>query len=119
MKFDTITTKVFGERLKEVREDKGYTQEELCKMVGTSKATISKYENNINPPKMELAKALAKKLNISFNWLIGYSDNKYMIEDYMIADIYNKLSDSGKQELYNFANYLLTKEQEVIEKLEG
>ena len=28
MDFDAITTKVFGERLKEIREDKGYTQEE-------------------------------------------------------------------------------------------
>ena len=111
MNLEAISTKVFGERLKNIREEKGYSQEEVAKMIGASKATMSKYENNINPPKMELAKAIAKNLNISFNWLIGYSDNKYAIENYMITNVYDKLSDKGKQELYDFANYLLAKEQ--------
>lgn len=114
MNFDAITTKVFGERLKDVREEKGYSQEELGDMVGVSKATISKYENNINPPKLKHAENIAVALGVAFHWLIGYSEDRYKTESYQITDIYNKLSDEGKQELFNFANFLLVKGQTVI-----
>ena len=37
----------FHEKLQELRKSRGLTQEELAKIVGTSKAYISKIENNI------------------------------------------------------------------------
>ena len=37
-----------GYRLKEIREEKGITQEELEKMSGVSRQTISAIENNNN-----------------------------------------------------------------------
>lgn len=37
-----------GYRLKEIREEKGITQEELEKMSGVSRQTISAIENNDN-----------------------------------------------------------------------
>ena len=37
-----------GYRLKEIREEKGITQEELEKMSGVSRQTISAIENNEN-----------------------------------------------------------------------
>lgn len=37
-----------GYRLKEIREEKGFTQEELEKLSGVSRQTISAIENNPN-----------------------------------------------------------------------
>lgn len=119
MGFESIKTEIFADRLKNVRDERGFTQKELGSKVGLTKATISKYENKINPPKLHHAHCLAKALNVSFNWLIGYSDDRYEVEGHIIVSVYNRLSDKSKQELYDFANYLLIKEQEGIIKLEG
>lgn len=104
---------VFAERLRIARKERGLSQQALGEKIGVSKATISKYENCINPPKIVHAKSLADVLNISFNYLIGFSEYKYKIDAQRITDIYVLLSDQGKKELYNFAEYLYQKEQEI------
>jgi len=103
---------IFAERLKQVRKERGLSQQALGEMIGVTKATISKYENQINPPKLAYAKALADALNVSFSYLIGFSEYKYKIEAQQISDIYMMLPDEAKKELYNFAMYLRRKEEE-------
>lgn len=103
---------IFAERLKTLRKERGLSQQLLGEKIGVSKATISKYENCINPPKLAHAKALADALSVSFNYLIGFSEYKYKIDAQHISDIYMLLSDESKKELYNFANYLHRKERE-------
>jgi transcriptional regulator with XRE-family HTH domain len=103
---------VFAERLKQMRKERGLSQQALGEKIGVTKATISKYENQINPPKLVHAKALADALSISFNYLIGFSEYKYKIEAKQISDVYMMLSDEAKKELYSFAEYLRKKEQE-------
>ncbi len=68
---------VFAHRLKEIREEKGLSQEDVGKMAGLSKATISKYEAAIHPPKLLHATAIADALDVAFIYLIGYTDNRY------------------------------------------
>ena len=109
MKYKNV---IFAERLKSIRKERGLSQQVLGDKIGVSKATISKYENCINPPKLAHAKALADALNISFNYLIGFSEYKYKIDSQHISDIYMLLSDESKKELYNFAEYLHRKEQD-------
>jgi transcriptional regulator with XRE-family HTH domain len=103
---------VFAERLKQMRKERGLSQQALGDKIGVTKATISKYENRVNPPKLVHAKALADALSVSFNYLIGFSEYKYKIEAQHISDIYMMLSDGAKKELYNYAEYLRRKEQE-------
>ncbi len=97
-----VTQKLFQERLKAARKDKKLSQEQLGRMVGLSKSAISKYESGKNAPKIEHAKALADALNISFNYLIGFSEYQFYIEANRISEIYLSLSDSAKKELYNY-----------------
>lgn len=42
--------KINGRKLKEIREKKGYTLQEVANVCGVSYSTISKYENEINNP---------------------------------------------------------------------
>lgn len=59
-----------GYRLKEIREGKGITQEELEKMSGVSRQTISAIENNDNyQAKTGTLVALAKALETTVDKL--------------------------------------------------
>ncbi len=99
-------TDVFAQRLKELREERGYSQEEVGRMAGLSKATISKYEAACHPPKLIHAVSIAKALNIGFSYLIGFTDNRYVQETNIITDVFLSLPDDRKQELLNYARYL-------------
>lgn len=64
-----------GERIKEYRERKGITQEELASKIGTKKQTIYKYENNIitNIPSDKIEK-IAGALDTTPVVLMGWLD---------------------------------------------
>ena len=51
--------------LKEVRQKKGLTQEELASNVGVSRQTIISIERYRYKPSLELAMKIAKKLDIN------------------------------------------------------
>lgn len=69
--------KYFGQRLKELRIEKGITQEDLGKVLGVTKGTISRYENGISSPGVSEVKLLSEYFNVNFYWLAGTSDDKY------------------------------------------
>ena len=66
----------FGDRLKEIRKEKGLSQEELANILGTSKQVISRYETNQRAPKITLAKEYADKLGVSLDYMIGETEEE-------------------------------------------
>lgn len=60
-----------GQRIKELREEKGMTQEELGKLVNVSKASFSKYEANAIEPNTITIIFLANFFNVSLDYLYG------------------------------------------------
>ncbi len=97
---------VFARRLKEIREERGLSQEDVGRMAGVSKATISKYEAASHPPKLIHATSIAEALNVGFSYLIGFTDNRYVQETNIITELFLSLPDEGKKELLNYARYL-------------
>lgn len=90
-----------GSRIKQRREELGYTQPKLAKLVGVSKGTIGNYESNISSPNEEILFKLFDVLNCDANFL--YQDNidwnvlgeanpseKKHIEKYRTLDTYGK-----------------------------
>lgn len=63
-----------GERLQDLRKEKGLTQVEMAKMVNLDKSTIAKYETNKCVHSFEIAILLAKFFNVSLNYLAGLED---------------------------------------------
>lgn len=61
----------FSDRLKEIRLNLGYSQQELADLLGTSKQVISRYENGLRSPKISVAAKYAKILNLDLNYLLG------------------------------------------------
>lgn len=66
---------IFGKRLRELRKDKGLTQQELADYFNVSKVTVSAWEINKQEPSIEDIKKLASILDTSTDYLLGYSDN--------------------------------------------
>lgn len=60
----------FGSRLKELRQKKKLTQEELGKMVGVHYTQIGRYERNKCNPTSEVLKQLASALTVTYDYLI-------------------------------------------------
>ena len=58
--------------LKEVRQKKGFTQEELGTNVGVSRQTIISIERYRYKPSLELAMKIAEKLNVKIEKLFYF-----------------------------------------------
>ncbi|PSR36836.1 MAG: hypothetical protein C7B44_06905 [Sulfobacillus thermosulfidooxidans] len=65
---------MFGQRLRALRKQAGYTQAELAEKVGVSQYTISNYEQESRQPPLELLVQLADVLGTSTDYLLGRVD---------------------------------------------
>lgn len=62
---------MFGENLKTLRKQKGFTQEELATRLHVVRQTISKWEKNISVPDADTLIRLAEILEVSVSELLG------------------------------------------------
>ena len=69
-----LNKELIGKRLKEFRTSHSLTQEKLAKEINTSHSTISGYEHGKNMILTAFAYNIAKKYNISLDWLCGRID---------------------------------------------
>ena len=59
-----MTRAVLGNRLKDLRSERGLTQAELAERVGVSRKTINTVENGVFTPSTTLALLLARALDV-------------------------------------------------------
>ena len=64
----------FSERLRELRQESGFTSDQLAHKIGVTKSTISFWENGINEPKASYIVALSKIFNVSSDYLLGLKE---------------------------------------------
>jgi len=62
------------DRIKEIREQLGLTQDELAERVGAETLQIWRWENNKNKPSADWIINLAEALSVSADYLLGLSD---------------------------------------------
>lgn len=68
---------MFGDILKEIREDKGFTQSDLAELLNLSRSTITSYENNINEPSFQILIKIADVFGVSIDYLLGRTPEKH------------------------------------------
>ncbi len=64
-----------GNRLKELRIENRKTQEQIANDLGTTKATIGRYELGSREPKTDMLNALADYFNVTTDYLLGRTNN--------------------------------------------
>ena len=93
--------KLLGERIREIRKSKGFTQEQLAEMVGVEPRHISRVEGGYNSPSIErlakIAEALGVQINEFFNFMHLDTPAK-RLED--IDSIINGLDEKYQQIIY-------------------
>lgn len=70
-----------GERIIRLRKEKGWSQNELAKMLGTSGPIIGRYERNEMVPSVEVAKNLADAFGTTLDYLVDETGKQSEIKD--------------------------------------
>ena len=65
----------FINRLKSIMKERKITQTELANRTGIRQSSISDWLNNRYEPKQDKVYIIAKALNVSPAWLLGYDEN--------------------------------------------
>lgn len=98
-------SKFIGNKIRYYRELRNMTQDELAERLGTTRQSISRYENGERKANQDILFDLADIFKISINSFFPPVEQNVSIET-----IYNQLDPPRKAKVYNFASYQL-KEQ--------
>lgn len=78
---------MLGDKLKELRQKRGLSQQEISSALKINRGTYAHYEINKRQPDFDTLKKLAAFFNVDLNYLLEYSepDMKVPQEDYNIG----------------------------------
>ena len=62
----------FGERLRRIRKERGYTQKDVGMKTGIARHLISHYERGDNEPSLSRIEWLCEALNVTATELLGF-----------------------------------------------
>ncbi|OME12786.1 helix-turn-helix domain-containing protein [Paenibacillus odorifer] len=77
---------MFAERLKELREERRYSQKKLSEMLNLSQPYYGRFERSTGEPNLQTLIKLSKILNVSVDYLLGLTDEQKMEEITSIKD---------------------------------
>lgn len=81
-----------GERIKQLRKNIGFTQEQLATKIGISKSEMSLIEKNKRSPSLPILCLMATKLNTTTDYLLGRTNNPdFIIDPNIPHDLRKKL----------------------------
>lgn len=103
----------FASRLKQARENAGFTQQELAKALGVTKSAIGNYENGVSSPKWDVLLKIFDILHVEPNFL--YQDSFDLTKKYPVtltpkqADLiafFNLLNAAGQNKVIDYVKDL-------------
>lgn len=112
----------FGEILKNLREIKGMTQEELGVILGVSRATVAGYETKNHQPDYEKLETLSHFFDVSIDYLLTGEDSIHFermkrpiinekVVDTEVVKIYKTLPAETKQDVLKYLKLLQLNEK--------
>lgn len=107
----------FADRLRSIRLERGYTQEQLAGKVGVSRVSIGFYEHDRVPPISVIVK-LAEALAVPVQYLIGGSQEDPNIDRYDNAFDVLETAGYSCEPLIN-GRYIISKDDLRVEVHEG
>jgi transcriptional regulator with XRE-family HTH domain len=99
---------ILCERLKQLREEKDVSLEEVARVTGISKSLMSRYERGLVEPGLKALSKLVKYYNVSLDWLFGFTDKRDPID--ITNNPFLGLTDNKKNEALSFIQFLKNKE---------
>lgn len=106
-------------RLKELRTEKGLTQQELANVVEVTKLTIANWENEKHKIKSDKAQQLADYFGVEVGYLLGYNEGHNRI--YEVLGIHPEKGSMGVIDLYDLIeapNLGFIKDKKILDELQ-
>ncbi|MCC3668053.1 MULTISPECIES: helix-turn-helix domain-containing protein [Terrisporobacter] len=105
--FDNINNNdILGYRIKEARIARGYTTDEVAKIIGVTKQSISKYENNKAKICLENLIKLSKELDFPIEFFIKKKEN-YRESNYENPIFFRSMRSTTKKIKYSLEQNIL------------
>lgn len=82
---------MLGKRIRYLRNEAGWNQEELGNRMNLAKVTISQYENETRTPNTDIINQFADLFNVSVDYLLGRDNEKNKNGDYITINVYGKV----------------------------
>ena len=67
--------KIFSERLKDLRKEKGFTLKHVAELLNCPLTTYANYEQGVREPSLEMLSALCDVYDVTSDYLIGRNDS--------------------------------------------
>ena len=93
---------LFPSQLRELRKEKGVSQEAVARELGVSKSTIGLYETGDTLPDAKTLYELAKYYDVSADYLLGLSTARSKDESIQVVCDYSGLSESAAAQLNEY-----------------
>lgn len=88
-----------GEKLKQLREQRGWTQTQAAEKLGISSQVVSNYERDYRSPDKDTLSKIAITYNKSIDWLLGVTDDSTFMES---EDKNTEIPDSKKKSEHEY-----------------
>lgn len=96
-----------GQRIKQLRITKGYSQDDLCDKIGIDPPSLSKFENGKNAPSLPTLIKIIDALEVQPNEVFDYSHFKSESElERDLINRYRKLTVEKKQYFYRLLSFI-------------
>ena len=103
-------------KIKILREERGWTQNFLAAQINISRQVLSNYENEVNQPSPDVLIKFADIFQCSIDYLLGREDDLGVIalnsqtaelspDGKELLDIYNALAPEYKAQILEYARY--------------
>ena len=94
-----------GERIKTRRKELGMSAEQIADIIGTSPATIYRYESNyITKMGVDKLTPIAKALHVSEAYLMGWTDDvSWLPNDEKLLSVIHQLSPEAQEKVLEYA----------------
>lgn len=113
---------IFGQRLREIRELRAWTQEELAEKAGLAASVVSHYETGVRrKPSADNLVKLAKALGVTVDYLLGRTEMPE-VSDERVAALLRSLSRAPSDRYESFLDmweWFVHREQEKTNEPPG
>ena len=112
----------FGEKLFQLRSERGIFQKEIAEFLSVSVGTISNYENGVHSPDLETLCKLAGYFHVTTDFMLELTENStsmeklnvQMSDEHTIGSALNVLQDlsqPGRRQMLKYLNMVKTCEE--------
>lgn len=70
----------FGERLKSLRKERGIRQVDLAEIMGVTKGTVAKWEQDVRRPDFDTMNNLCREFDVTLGWINGEDVGRTPVE---------------------------------------